>query len=147
MPTSSAGEARRVSVTGGADGTFRVSNGATSWDQRRDGPDGVRAVDLVLSALAICVAGTIRASAAVRGIDGLEEVHVTVRAIEAGAPARLESVNVSVSFAGSLDPHDARRLHQVGQHCKIHQILSRGVSVRFAPLDQVEVVPGDGGAR
>ena len=52
-------------------GLFEFTNGAVTRASSREGERGVRAVDLLLASLAMCVAGTVRAYAEHHGVDGL----------------------------------------------------------------------------
>ena len=65
MPTSEDAAARRrtVTATSSEPGRFEFTNGAVAVQSSRDGDQGVRAVDLLLASLAMCVAGTVRAYA------------------------------------------------------------------------------------
>lgn len=134
MPTSERelDRARRVSVALGEDGSVEWTNGTAHWRMRRDGPEAVRAVDLVLAALGACVAGTIRSYAESHGIDGLSGVRVEVLGSEVRSPSRLASAALEVTLEGAVAPEDAMRLRRAGQHCKIHASLARGVEVRFS---------------
>jgi uncharacterized OsmC-like protein len=60
-----------VSATSSARGLVEFTNGALTVQSSRDGDQGVRAVDLLLASLAMCVAGTVRAYAEDHGVDGL----------------------------------------------------------------------------
>jgi len=97
----------------------------------REGEQGVRAVDLLLASLAMCVAGTVRAYAEHHGVDGLESVTVDVTGEEVGAPTRLATATLAIRLDGDLDDDERARLLRAGEHCKIHTTLSRGVDVQF----------------
>jgi uncharacterized OsmC-like protein len=122
---------RTVSVTSNERGLFEFTNGAVRVQSSRDGDQGVRAVDLLLAALAMCVAGTVRAYAEHHGIDGLVGVTVDVTGEEVGPPTRLATATLALRLDGELSDDDRARLARAGAHCKIHTTLSRGVDVQF----------------
>ena len=122
---------RTVSVTSSERGLFEFTNGAVQVQSSRDGDQGVRAVDLLLASLAMCVAGTVRAYAEHHGVDGLAQVTVDVTGEEVGPPTRLATATHTVRLDGELNDDDRARLLRAGAHCKIHTTLSRGVDVRF----------------
>lgn len=136
-------ESRRVHVTGRADGSFQFSSGVTTWLQREAGDQRIVAVDLILGALAMCVADAIRSFAEENGVEGLEEVVVGVRGREATPPARLVSADVTIALVGSISDDDAGRLRKVGEHCKIHNTLACGVEVRFSHLEELRSKEAD----
>jgi len=121
---------RRVSVSSLEDGAFEWTNNAAHGRLRRDGPEAVRAVDLLLASLGMCVAGTIKAYANAHGIEGLESVSVGVTGQEAISPSRLASATVEIALSGALSHDDVVRLKRAGEHCKIHTTLAAGVIVR-----------------
>ena len=122
---------RTVSVTSSERGLFEFTNGAVRVQSSRDGDQGVRAVDLLLASLAMCVAGTVRAYAEHHGVDGLAQVTVDVTGEEVGPPTRLATATLTVRLDGELNDDDRARLLRAGAHCKIHTTLSRGVDVQF----------------
>jgi uncharacterized OsmC-like protein len=122
---------RTVSVTSSERGLFEFTNGAVRVQSSRDGDQGVRAVDLLLASLAMCVAGTVRAYAEHHGVDGLTSVTVDVTGEEVGSPTRLATATLSLHLDGELNDDDRARLLRAGAHCKIHTTLSRGVDVQF----------------
>ena len=122
---------RTVSVTSSERGLFEFTNGAVRVQSSRDGDQGVRAVDLLLASLAMCVAGTVRAYAEHHGGDGLTSVTVDVTGEEVGSPTRLATATLSLHLDGELNDDDRARLLRAGAHCKIHTTLSRGVDVQF----------------
>lgn len=122
---------RTVSATSSERGLFEFTNGAVRVQSSREGDQGVRAVDLLLAALAMCVAGTVRAYAEHHGIDGLASVTVDVTGEEVGPPTRLATATIAIRLDGDLSDDDRARLVRAGAHCKIHTTLSRGVDVRF----------------
>jgi len=122
---------RTVSVTSSERGLFEFTNGAVRVQSSRDGDQGVRAVDLLLASLAMCVAGTVRAYAEPHGVDGLTSVTVDVTGEEVGSPTRLATATLSLHLDGELNDDDRARLLRAGAHCKIHTTLSRGVDVQF----------------
>jgi uncharacterized OsmC-like protein len=124
-------QSRTVSVTTNERGLFEFTNGAITVQSSRDGDRGVRAVDLLLASLAMCVAGTVRAYAEHHGVDGLVGVIVEATGEEVGAPTRLATATLALRLDGDLSDDDRARLHNAGAHCKIHTTLSRGVEVRF----------------
>jgi uncharacterized OsmC-like protein len=97
----------------------------------REGDQGVRAVDLLLASLAMCVTGTVRAYAEHHGIDGLTSVSVDVTGEEVGAPTRVATATIAIHLEGDVRDDDRDRLLRAGAHCKIHTTLSRGVDVTF----------------
>ena len=122
---------RTVSVTSSERGLFEFTNGAVRVQSSRDGDQGVRAVDLLLASLAMCVAGTVRAYAEHHGVDGLTSVTVDVTGEEVGSPTRLATATLSLHLDGELNDDDRARLLRACAHCKIHTTLSRGVDVQF----------------
>ena len=122
---------RTVSVTSSERGLFEFTNGAVRVQSSRDGDQGVRAVDLLLASLAMCVAGTVRAYAEHHGVDGLTSVTVDVTGEEVGSPTRLATATLSLHLDGELNDDDRARLLRAGAHCKIHTTLSLGVDVQF----------------
>jgi uncharacterized OsmC-like protein len=122
---------RTVSVTSSERSLFEFTNGAVRVQSSRDGDQGVRAVDLLLASLAMCVAGTVRAYAEHHGVDGLTSVTVDVTGEEVGSPTRLATATLSLHLDGELNDDDRARLLRAGAHCKIHTTLSRGVDVQF----------------
>jgi uncharacterized OsmC-like protein len=122
---------RTVSATSSERGLFEFTNGAVRVQSSRDGEHGVRAVDLLLASLAMCVAGTVRAYAEHHGINGLANVSVDVTGEETGPPTRLATATLALRLDGELTDDDRARLLRAGAHCKIHTTLSRGVDVRF----------------
>jgi putative redox protein len=120
-----------VSATSNERGLFEFTNGAVRVQSSRDGDQGVRAVDLLLASLAMCVAGTVRAYAEHHGVDGLASVSVDVTGEEVGPPTRLATATIAIRLDGELDDNDRARLLRAGAHCKIHTTLSRGVDVQF----------------
>jgi len=122
---------RTVSVTSSERGLFEFTNGAVQVQSSRDGDQGVRAVDLLLASLAMCVAGTVRAYAEHHGVDGLAQVTVDVTGEEVGPPTRLATATLTVRLDGELNDDDRARLLRAGAHCKIHTTLRRGVDVQF----------------
>ena len=122
---------RTVSVTSSERGLFEFTNGAVRVQSSRDGDQGVRAVDLLLASLAMCVAGTVRAYSEHHGVDGLTSVTVDVTGEEVGSPTRLATATLSLHLDGELNDDDRARLLRAGAHCKIHTTLSRGVDVQF----------------
>jgi uncharacterized OsmC-like protein len=134
MPTNESPvvvDRRTVSATSRERGRFEFTNGAVTVESSRDGDHGVRAVDLLLAALAMCVAGTVRAYAEHHGIDGLESVRVDVTGEEVGPPTRLATATLTIGLEGELNDGDRTRLVRAGAHCKIHTTLSRGVDVHI----------------
>jgi uncharacterized OsmC-like protein len=134
MPTSDpvvAVQRRTVSATSRESGRFEFTNGAVTVQSSREGDHGVRAVDLLLASLAMCVAGTVRAYAEHHGVDGLVSVHVDVTGEEVGPPTRLATATLAIRLEGQLSEDDRARLLRAGSHCKIHTTLSRGVDVQF----------------
>ena len=91
---------RTVSVTSSERGLFEFTNGAVRVQSSRDGDQGVRAVDLLLASLAMCVAGTVRAYAEHHGVDGLTSVTVDVTGEEVGSPTRLATATLSRHLDG-----------------------------------------------
>ena len=128
---SIASHRRTVSATSSARGHFEFTNGGLTVQSSRDGDQGVRAVDLLLASLAMCVAGTVRAYAEHHGVDGLVAVSVDVIGEEVGPPTRLASATIAIRLDGDLNDDDRARLLRAGAHCKIHTTLSRGVDVQF----------------
>jgi uncharacterized OsmC-like protein len=122
---------RTVSVTTKDRGLFEFTNGALVVQSSRDGDRGVRAVDLLLASLAMCVAGTVRAYAESHDIVGLDRVSVDVTGEEVGAPTRLATATIALRLDGALRDADRVRLERAAAHCKIHTTLTRGVDVRF----------------
>lgn len=122
---------RTVSATSSERGRFEFTNGAVRVQSSRDGDQGVRAVDLLLASLAMCVAGTVRAYAEHHGVDGLASVTVDVTGEEVGPPTRLATATLAIRLDGELNDDDRARLLRAGTHCKIHTTLSRGVDVQF----------------
>jgi putative redox protein len=120
-----------VSATSSERGRFEFTNGAVRVQSSRDGDQGVRAVDLLLASLAMCVAGTVRAYAEHHGVDGLASVTVDVTGEEVGPPTRLATATLAIRLDGELNDDDRARLLRAGTHCKIHTTLSRGVDVQF----------------
>jgi uncharacterized OsmC-like protein len=120
-----------VSVRALEDGAFEWSNSTAHQRLRRDGPEAIRAVDLLLASLGMCVSGTIRAYAAHHAIESLESVDVELLGEEVGPPSRLESATITISLVGNLSEEDVKRLRRAGQHCKIHNTLSAGIEVRI----------------
>jgi uncharacterized OsmC-like protein len=88
----------RVSVTAYEGGALEWTNGSVKFRSRRDGPEALRAVDLLLASLAMCVAGTVRAFAKGHDIRGLERVLVDVIGTEVGPPSRLASASIAISL-------------------------------------------------
>jgi uncharacterized OsmC-like protein len=133
MPTSEDAAARRrtVTATSSEPGRFEFTNGAVAVQSSRDGDQGVRAVDLLLASLAMCVAGTVRAYAQHHGVDGLESVSVEVTGEEVGSPTRLATATLAIHLEGDVTEYERARLLRAGAHCKIHTTLSRGVDVRI----------------
>jgi uncharacterized OsmC-like protein len=125
------GLARRVSVSSLEDGAFEWTNSAAHGRLRRDGPEAVHAVDLLLASLGMCVAGTIHAFADNHGINALESVSVDVVGTEATSPSRLTNATLKIRLTGSLSHDDIVRLKRAGEHCKIHTTLAQGVIVRI----------------
>jgi uncharacterized OsmC-like protein len=122
---------RSVSATSSARGLFEFTNGAVTVQSSRDGDHGVHAVDLLLAALAMCVAGTVRAYAEHHAVTGLAQVRVDVTGEEVGPPTRLATATVAIGLEGELSADERARLLRAGTHCKIHTTLSRGVDVQF----------------
>jgi uncharacterized OsmC-like protein len=122
---------RTVSATSSERGLFEFTNGAVRVQSSRDGEHGVRAVDLLLASLAMCVAGTVRAYAEHHGINGLANVSVDVTGEETGPPTRLATATLALRLDGELTDDDRARLLRAGAHCKIHTTLSRGVDVHI----------------
>ncbi|MGB8196404.1 MAG: OsmC family protein [Acidimicrobiales bacterium] len=135
MPTSESTEVRHrrtVSATSSERGRFEFTNGAVRVQSSREGDRGVRAVDLLLASLAMCVAGTVRAYAENHGVEGLDVVSVEVTGEEVAAPTRLATANITIRLEGELGDEERARLLRAGAHCKIHTTLSRGVDVQFS---------------
>jgi uncharacterized OsmC-like protein len=128
---SVAQDRRTVSVTSSERGLFEFTNGAVRVLSSRDGDQGVRAVDLLLASLAMCVAGTVRAYAEHHGINGLANVSVDVTGEENGPPTRLATAILALRLDGDLTEGERARLLRAATHCKIHTTLSRGVDVQF----------------
>lgn len=124
---------RSVSVSSRSGGLFEFTNGSVRVQARREGAEEVRAVDLLLASLGMCIAGTIRAYASGHGIDGLESATVEVRGEEVGPPTRLARAEVTIRLDGQLSDQDRQRLERAGAHCKIHTTLSQGVEVTIQP--------------
>jgi uncharacterized OsmC-like protein len=122
---------RTVSATSSERGRFEFTNGAVTVQSSRDGDHGVRAVDLLLASLAMCVAGTVRAYAEHHGVDGLASVSVDVTGEEVGSPTRLATATLAIRLDGDLSDDDRASLLRAGAHCKIHTTLSRGVDVQL----------------
>jgi uncharacterized OsmC-like protein len=134
MPTSESAvvtNRRTVRATSSELGQFEFTNGAVSVTSSRDGDQGVRAVDLLLASLAMCVAGTVRSYAHHHGVDGLAGVTVEVTGEEVASPTRLASATLSIQLEGELTDDERASLLRAGAHCKIHTTLSRGVDVQF----------------
>jgi putative redox protein len=134
MPTSDqlvAVQRRSVTATSTEPGRFEFTNGAVTVQSSREGEYGVRAVDLLLASLAMCVAGTVRAYAENHGVEGLRSVAVDVTGEEVGAPTRLATATLAIRLEGDVSDDDRARLLRAGAHCKIHTTLSRGVDVQF----------------
>jgi uncharacterized OsmC-like protein len=122
---------RTVSATSRERGLFEFTNGAVRVQSSREGDHGVRATDLLLAALAMCVAGTVRAYAEHHGVDGLTSVTVDVTGEEVGAPTRVATATLAIRLEGELRDDERERLLRAGAHCKIHTTLSHGVDVTF----------------
>jgi uncharacterized OsmC-like protein len=122
---------RTVSATSSARGLFEFTNGALTVQSSRDGDQGVRAVDLLLGSLAMCIAGTVRAYAEHHGIVGLVSVSVDATGEEVGPPTRLATATIAIRLEGDVNDDDRIRLLRAGARCKIHTTLSRGVDVQF----------------
>ncbi len=122
---------RSVRATSAEIGLFEFTNGALTVTSSREGEFGVRAVDLLLASLAMCVAGTVRAYAEHHGIEGLVSVSVNATGEEVGAPTRVATATLELRLEGELSDDDRARLLRAGAHCKIHTTLSRGVDVRI----------------
>ena len=122
---------RTVSATSRGAGHFEFTNGALTVQSSRNGDHGVRAVDLLLASLAMCVAGTVSAYAEHHGIEGLVSVSVDATGHEVGPPTRLATATIAIRLEGELSSDDRGRLLRAGAHCKIHTTLSRGVDVQF----------------
>ena len=134
MPTSEpsvAVQRRTVSATSRARGLFEFTNGALTVRSSREGDRGVRAVDLLLASVAMCVAGTVRAYAEHHGVDGLLSVSVDATGEEVGPPSRLAMATIEIRLDGELSDDERTRLLRSGTHCKIHTTLTRGVDVQF----------------
>jgi uncharacterized OsmC-like protein len=134
MPTSEplvVVERRTVSATSKEPGRFEFTNGAVTVQSSRNGEHGVRAVDLLLASLAMCVAGTVRAYAEHHGVDGLTGVTVDATGEEVGSPTRLATATLAIHLEGDVSDDDRERLLRAGAHCKIHTTLSRGVDVQL----------------
>jgi uncharacterized OsmC-like protein len=121
----------RVSVTALEDGAFEWTNGTARVRAPRDGPEAVRAMDLPLASLGMCVAGTIRAFARSHGIEGLESVNADVLGEEVGPSSRLWAAGIAISLGGRVSDEDAIRLRRSSAHCKIHTTLATGVDLRI----------------
>lgn len=134
MPTNETlvpAQRRTVSATSRERGRFEFTNGAVTVQSSRDGEQGVRAVDLLLASLAMCVAGTVRGFAESHGIEGLRNVRVNATGEEVSSPTRLATATLSIELIGDLSDDDRARLLRAGAHCKIHTTLSRGVDVHI----------------
>jgi uncharacterized OsmC-like protein len=122
---------RTVSATSRERGLFEFTNGAVRVQSSREGDHGVRAVDLLLAALAMCVAGTVRAYAEHHGVESLISVSVDVTGEEVAAPTRVATATIAIRLEGDIGDDDRDRLLRAGAHCKIHTTLSRGIDVTF----------------
>jgi uncharacterized OsmC-like protein len=124
----------RVSVTAHEDSAFEWTNGSVNLRSRRGGAEALRAMDLLLASLAMCVAGTVRAFAKSHDIPGLEWVLVDVTGTEVGPPSRLASASIAISLEGRVSEDDAIRLRRAGAHCKIPTTLARALTCEFSDV-------------
>jgi uncharacterized OsmC-like protein len=122
---------RTVSATSSAPGLFEFTNGALTVQSSREGEHGVRAVDLLLASLAMCVAGTVRSYAEHHGVDTLVSVRVDATGEEVGPPTRLATATLVIRLDGELTDDERARLLLAGAHCKIHTTLTHGVDVQI----------------
>ncbi|MBR8640547.1 OsmC family protein [Streptomyces tuirus] len=132
-----------VHVRDEGDGSFHVQAGTLSFlmDAADRSADGPRSADLLLAALATCTAGTMRAFAAVAGIQGLRGVDVVADAVSATKPQRLQEISLRIAIRGDLTVEQIAQLTRAGTHCKIHNTLHREPEIT---VDVVrDLSPGD----
>lgn len=90
--------------------------------------DGFRPTELLLGALAACMAGTMTDFASGRGmtIDGIK---VTAADRVEKAPTRVAAITVSMVVRADADERQAASLERVASACKIHNTLKRSPQI------------------
>jgi uncharacterized OsmC-like protein len=97
--------------------------------------DGFRPTELLLGALAACMAGTMTNFATDQDID-IDGITVTVSDQVEKAPTRIGAITVSMVVRAEADERQAASLERVASACKIHNTLKRSprIGVEFEVL-------------
>lgn len=90
--------------------------------------DGFRPTELLLGALAACMAGTMTNFAVDQGI-GIDGITVSVSDSVEKAPTRIGSIEVSMVVRADADDRQAASLQRVASACKIHNTLNHSPQV------------------
>lgn len=90
--------------------------------------DGFRPTELLLGALAACMAGTLTNFAADQGI-AVDGITVSVSDHVEKAPTRIGGITVSMVVRSDADERQAASLERVAAACKIHNTLKRSPEI------------------
>ena len=90
--------------------------------------DGFRPTELLLGALAACMAGTMTNFAADQGIP-IEAITVSVSDQVEKAPTRIGAITVSMVVSAEADERQAASLQRVASACKIHNTLKHSPQI------------------
>lgn len=90
--------------------------------------DGFRPTELLLGALAACMAGTMTNFANDQGI-GIDRITVSVADRVGKAPTRISGISVTMVVDTDADDRRAASLARVASACKIHNTLARPTEI------------------
>lgn len=105
-------------------------------------------VELLLAALGTCMAGTMLGFAENQGVP-VGDVSVSLRAVLAESPSRVERVEATMVIAGEVTQRQLASLRRVARRCKVHTTLERSPAVELvleAPNALGEAGTAAGGA-
>lgn len=110
---------------------------------RGGGGEAFASVELLLAALGTCMTGTMLGFAENQGV-AVGDVSVSLRAVMAESPSRIERIEVTMRIPGGVTQRQLASLRRVAQRCKIHTTLQRSPAVEL--VIDVPNAPGERGA-
>lgn len=116
--------AETVVVGCGADGVLEARARDVTLRVGRKADDGLRSVELLLTALGTCMLGTMLAFAENVGIP-VEGVRLELTPTFAEGPERVSRIDMRLRVDGEIEPKRLASLERVARHCKVHSTLDR----------------------
>lgn len=90
--------------------------------------DGLRPTELLLGALAACMAGTMTNFAIDQGIT-IDGISMSLADRVEPAPTRISSISITMVVDAAADDRQAASLERVASACKIHNTLGRQTDI------------------